>query len=109
MKKILPLLLIFLSIQSLKAQEWAGYVLSNYAGVHAVLFNPAEIADNRLALDINLAGASVSFDNSYIGLHKAGFFANKLTKGISEDASFDELENEFSLDAWDKNKTHKVA
>lgn len=49
---------------SLKAQDYAGYRTSNYAGVNAVYSNPAFIADSRYRIDINVVGLNASVANS---------------------------------------------
>ncbi len=52
----------------LKAQNYLGYSTSNYAGVHSIDMNPAEIADSRFHFDINLVGLQFDLDNNFIGL-----------------------------------------
>lgn len=50
----------------LRAQSYEGLLTDNYNGVHGVLSNPANIADSRLKLDINLMGVSAFFGNNYL-------------------------------------------
>ena len=73
------------------------------------MINPAEIADNRMVTDINLASLNFSFDNDFVGLHKSGLYASKLTKDLSNGFSFDSVRNKYNVDAWDKGKTGKIA
>ncbi len=62
---LLSILLLF-SVYMLRAQSYEGLLTDNYNGVHGVLSNPANIADSRLKLDINLMGVSAFFGNNYL-------------------------------------------
>lgn len=62
---LLSILLLF-SVYMLRAQSYEGLLTDNYNGVHGVLSNPANIADSRLKLDINLIGVSAFFGNNYL-------------------------------------------
>lgn len=62
-------LLLFLLLHLVtSAQSYIGFDADNFNGIHGVLFNPANIADSRLKLDINLASASVFTVNNYTEL-----------------------------------------
>ncbi|MBA4745654.1 MAG: OmpA family protein [Muricauda sp.] len=65
-KKILLSILLLFSVYMLRAQSYEGLLTDNYNGVHGVLSNPANIADSRLKLDINLIGVSAFFGNNYL-------------------------------------------
>ncbi len=67
-------LVLLLSIHLLKAQSYEGLLTDNYSGVHGILSNPANIADSRLKLDINLIGVSAFFGNNYLGLNMSDAF-----------------------------------
>ncbi len=65
-KKIaLVLFMVFMANMTI-AQSYKGFLEDNYNGVHGVLSNPANIADSRMKLDINLIGVSAFFGNDYI-------------------------------------------
>ncbi|MEM0931598.1 MAG: DUF5723 family protein [Bacteroidota bacterium] len=67
------------------AQSYIGYLTDNYSGVHSVLSNPANIADSRMKLEVNLVGMSAFFGNDYLGFSLSDAFED-----ISE--TFDEAE-----------------
>jgi len=54
----------------LRAQDFTGYDLSNYSGIHGLRINPAMIADSRYSIDINLVDDNFYFLNNYIGVHR---------------------------------------
>ena len=49
------------------AQSYFGYLNDNYAGVHSVINNPANIVDTRYRADINLTSISGLLTNDYYG------------------------------------------
>ncbi len=57
-------LLIFCSKIS-TAQSYIGFLTDNYAGVHSVINNPANIADSRYRADINLASLNFGAFNDF--------------------------------------------
>ena len=62
-------LLSFLFCQKLAySQQYLGLHSSNYSGITGLTINPGNIADNRYALDINMATLSLNLNNSYVGL-----------------------------------------
>ncbi|AWX44928.1 Outer membrane protein Omp38 [Flagellimonas maritima] len=68
-KKIaLVLFMVFMANMTI-AQSYKGFLEDNYNGVHGVLSNPANIADSRMKLDINLIGVSAFFGNDYIKIN----------------------------------------
>ncbi|RAI85737.1 DUF5723 family protein [Algoriphagus yeomjeoni] len=64
---LLPALFIF-SISTSKAQSFVGSTVDNYAGIQSVLINPANSADSRMKLDINLFSASAFVGNDFISV-----------------------------------------
>jgi hypothetical protein len=70
MKKILLPIIIFCFSSSLKSQDFLGLQSSNYAGVLGVYSNPANIADNRMVVDIALLGFNFNANNNYIGIKR---------------------------------------
>lgn len=72
MKRFLHLL--FLLPLALNGQLFPGYHTDNYAGVHHLNFQPAEIVDSRYLFDFNLVGASFSAGNNYAALKRSALF-----------------------------------
>ncbi|UTA69881.1 DUF5723 family protein [Emticicia sp. 21SJ11W-3] len=48
------------------SQQWLGISSSNYSGTHGIYANPANVADTRYKVYLNLAGANVDFANNYV-------------------------------------------
>jgi outer membrane protein OmpA-like peptidoglycan-associated protein len=48
------------------AQDFSGYRQSNYSGVSGGDLNPANIADNRMAVDVTLGAFSMNTSNNYL-------------------------------------------
>jgi len=69
MKKILVLGILLLTVISVKSQSYIGFLTDNYSGVHSVINNPANIADSRYKVDINLVGISAFAGNDYYGFN----------------------------------------
>jgi len=57
--------LLLLPNSSLLAQDFNGFRQSNYSGVSGGDLNPANIADNRMVVDVTLGGFSGSTYNNY--------------------------------------------
>lgn len=55
------------------AQDFLGYINSNYSGVTGIDINPANVVDSRYKLDVTLAGVSFAAYNNYLGLHRDVF------------------------------------
>jgi outer membrane protein OmpA-like peptidoglycan-associated protein len=58
------------------AQDFLGYINSNYSGVTGTDLNPANVVDSRYKVDVTLAGISFSLANNYIGLKKEALKRN---------------------------------
>lgn len=54
-------------------QDFLGYSSSNYAGVQGLFSNPALIAENRYAVDVNVIGLDFGFSNDFLELRNQGF------------------------------------
>ncbi|MEZ4810252.1 MAG: DUF5723 family protein [Allomuricauda sp.] len=67
-KLVMGSLLIF-TTGMVHAQSYIGFLEDNYNGVHGIISNPANIADSRLKLDINLFGISTFVGNDYVGFN----------------------------------------
>lgn len=68
MKNKILITVVFFSLSFANAQSYFGYLNDNYAGVHAVLNNPANIVDSRFRADINLFSFSGLAANDYYGV-----------------------------------------
>ncbi len=67
--KFLCLIAVLLSIRGqLAAQDFAGYIGSQYSGVQGVYTQPASIADSRYLVDINLIGFGFNAYNNAISV-----------------------------------------
>lgn len=67
MKNKILIVIAFFSIMYANAQSYFGYLNDNYAGVHSVINNPANIVDTRYRADINLTSISGLLTNDYYG------------------------------------------
>lgn len=67
MKNKFLIVIVVLSIGYANAQSYFGYLNDNYAGVHSVINNPANIVDSRFKTDINLFSFSGLLTNDYYG------------------------------------------
>src|SRR5581483_4649374 len=70
MKRILPILMCLTFLKALP-QDFLGLQTSNYAGVAGVYSNPANIAENRLKVDVVLVGINFSAANNYVGVKRS--------------------------------------
>lgn len=76
MKKILPLVLLFIFFHKANSQDFLGLQSSNYAGVTGAYSNPANIVDNRFVVDIALIGLNTSINNNYLSVKRAAILGN---------------------------------
>ncbi len=67
LKKFFCFLLFLILSPQIYAQQWLGISGSNYAGTNSVYNNPANLADSRYKLYINLVGNDLFFANNYVG------------------------------------------
>ena len=64
--RIVLFLLLSLSLNGADAQHWLGLTPSNYAGVNALFQQPAQVADSRYRLYINVVGLDGYGYNNYV-------------------------------------------
>ncbi|MDF0718278.1 DUF5723 family protein [Muricauda sp. 334s03] len=76
LRKLIVGLLLISTINVIQSQSYIGFLEDNYSGVHRIISNPANIADSRLKMDINLAGISALYGNDYIGFNFSDAFAD---------------------------------
>src|ERR1700761_1643719 len=62
------------------AQTYPGYRTGNYTGVNGVVFNPANIADNRFKWDVNIFAI-----NGFVGTDQGGLKFKDITKSFNAD------------------------
>jgi hypothetical protein len=62
---------LLLLCQLAKAQSFAGFHTSNYAGIYGVSTNPAAAAGTRYKWDVNIIGADVKAGNTYASFTKS--------------------------------------
>ncbi|WP_298713721.1 DUF5723 family protein [Chitinophaga sp.] len=60
-----------------QAQVFPGYHTSQFAGVHAVPFNPALAAGSRYKWDVNIIGADVKAGNTYYSFVKSSLLSGQ--------------------------------
>jgi outer membrane protein OmpA-like peptidoglycan-associated protein len=69
-------LVMIFTLNLAQSQSYIGFLEDNYSGVHGIITNPANIADSRLKMDINLVGISALYGNDYIGFNLSDAFSN---------------------------------
>lgn len=73
-------------------QSYIGHTVDNFAGIHGVIYNPANVVSSPLRLDINLMSASVLVGSDYFGVS----FDNAFT---ADDFDFDADSERFPTEA----------
>lgn len=73
MKKLMMLLAACLCCAAGYAQDYLGFINSNYSGITGAQLNPANIADSRFRVDVTLTGFNLNAANNYIGLQRSAF------------------------------------
>jgi hypothetical protein len=68
MKKIFIVLLFLIASTNLIAQAYIGHSVDNYAGIHGVVYNPANVVGSPFKADINLVSGSAFLGSDYINL-----------------------------------------
>jgi outer membrane protein OmpA-like peptidoglycan-associated protein len=70
-----------LIISSIRSQTYPGYRTGNYTGVNGVVFNPANIADNRFKWDVNIFAV-----NGFAGSNQSGLRFKDITRSFNADS-----------------------
>jgi outer membrane protein OmpA-like peptidoglycan-associated protein len=82
MKKCyLTLFFVLLIVSVIKSQTFPGYRTGNYTGVNGVVFNPANIADNRFKWDVNVFAI-----NGFVGTNQSGLRFKDITRTYNADS-----------------------
>ncbi|MFD2887366.1 DUF5723 family protein [Chitinophaga cymbidii] len=74
-KKCLLLITGLFAATAAQSQIFPGYHTSQYAGIHAVPFNPASAAGSRYRWDVNIVGADVKAGNTYYTFDKSALLS----------------------------------
>ncbi len=112
--------LVFLSPFSLKAQYNLGIATSNWSGTNALNLNPANIADSREKLVIDIFSTTAGVDNNLGTLSSFSGITSAINKGnvnnlftYSNNATFSLLAPYLKVNLpgfmWSINKNHSVA
>ncbi|MCE3259276.1 MAG: hypothetical protein K0S12_917, partial [Bacteroidetes bacterium] len=75
MKKLFTLVVV-LTLTASQAQDYMGFVNSNYSGITGAQINPANIVDGRMKFDMVLFGLNMNAANNYVGVKKEAFKRN---------------------------------
>jgi len=84
MRNLLAVFLLsctLLAARNSSAQTFPGYRTGNYTGVNGVFFNPANIADNRYAWDVNVLAI-----NGFVGTNNSGLRFSDITRSFNGDS-----------------------
>ena len=68
-------------LNTLHSQTYPGYRTGNYTGVNGVVFNPANIADNRFVWDVNVIAI-----NGFAGTDQSGLRFKDITRSFNADS-----------------------
>lgn len=85
-KKLFTLMLMVVAImgaQNAKAQTYLPFVNDNYAGITAVGWQPASLADSRYKFDMTIVGVNFSTYNNYV------YLQNKYWADAKKDSGYD--------------------
>lgn len=66
--QVISSFILLININQVWSQSFQGLLTDNYSGINGVVINPASIVDSRYIMDINLVGASISFENDVYGI-----------------------------------------
>jgi outer membrane protein OmpA-like peptidoglycan-associated protein len=82
MKKQFPILLLTLLMVKLSnAQRYYGIANSNYAATNGLYINPANIADNRMLMDLNFFSGNFAVNQNYGYIKNFKSFTDALNNG----------------------------
>jgi outer membrane protein OmpA-like peptidoglycan-associated protein len=82
MKKYIPILLLtLLMVKISNAQRYYGIANSNYAATNGLYINPANIADNRMLMDLNFFSVNFAVNQNYGYIKNFRSFTDALNNG----------------------------
>jgi outer membrane protein OmpA-like peptidoglycan-associated protein len=82
---------ILYSISSSFAQGYLGFSQGNFSGLNGVLYQPAEVVDNRMQVEINLFSGDNLFSNNYIKANRKYVFGPKNLPTFDSTYSFQDF------------------
>ncbi len=82
---------LLISISSSFAQSYLGQAQSNFSGINGVIFQPAEVVDNRMQVEINLFSGDNLFSNNYIKANRKYVFGPKNLPTFDSTYSFQDF------------------
>lgn len=80
-KHCLTVCFLLTMLNAIKSQTFPGYRTGNYTGVNGVVFNPANIADNRFMWDVNIIAI-----NGFAGTNQSGLRFEDITRSFNADS-----------------------
>lgn len=99
MKAILTTLLLIFCYNSF-SQSYIGHTVDNYAGIHGVIYNPANIVDSPFKADINLGSVSAFGGSDYYAINLQNVFEAEDGFDFDDDAErFPTDSNNFFINA----------
>lgn len=69
MKKISIVIISVFFFLNTFAQSYIGHTVDNFAGIHGVIYNPANVVSSNLRADINLLSGSAFVGSDYFGVN----------------------------------------
>ncbi|WP_289038151.1 DUF5723 family protein [uncultured Zobellia sp.] len=80
------LILVFPFCYTVFAQSYIGHAFDNYAGVHGIIYNPANVVGSPLRSDINLISVSAFAGSDYFGINLKDIISSDFDFDFDEDA-----------------------
>lgn len=71
---LLTLILVVLLADVSLSQSYIGFAQGNFSGLNGVMYQPAEVVDNRMQVDINLFSGDNLFSNNYLKVNRKYVF-----------------------------------
>lgn len=96
--QVLIILFLMVSVNQSFTQSYIGHTVDNFAGIHSVIYNPANIVESNVKADINLFSASVFGGSDYFGINASDILNSGGGFDFEEDAKrFTNDSNNFFL------------
>lgn len=83
--------LLLLNFSGSYAQSYLGVAQTNFSGINGVIFQPAEVVDNRMQVEINLFSGDNLFSNNYIKANRKYVFGPKNLPTFDSTYSFQDF------------------
>ena len=100
----------FNAVSLMIAQQYQGYNSSNYSGINGIYENPANIADSRFLLDLNLLSSNFDFNNNFISFNTAILSPedNPILDTVYNDAFQQFREDQFIQKDWTQMEQTRI-